>query len=123
LIKLSAIIITLNEERNIERCLTSLRNIADEIIVLDSFSSDNTELICKKFDVKFVKRKWEGYSKTKNFANALAKNNFILSLDADEEISEELKTNIYSISEENLNTVYSFNRYTFVSGSRLDNGL
>ncbi|MEI6522036.1 MAG: glycosyltransferase family 2 protein, partial [Bacteroidota bacterium] len=91
MIKLSAIIITLNEERNIERCLTSLRNIADEIIVLDSFSSDNTELICKKFDVKFVKRKWEGYSKTKNFANALAKNNFILSLDADEEISEELK--------------------------------
>ncbi len=116
MIKLSAIIITLNEEKNIERCLNSLRNIADEIIVLDSYSNDNTELICKKFDVKFVKRKWEGYSKTKNCANALAKNNFILSLDADEEISDELKTNITSISEENSTAVYSFNRLTNYCG-------
>jgi len=116
LIKLSAIIITLNEEKNIERCLNSLKNIADEIIVLDSFSKDNTKEICKKFNVKFIQRKWEGYSKTKNFANSLATNNFILSIDADEEISEELKSSIFLISEENSSIVYSFNRLTNYCG-------
>jgi glycosyltransferase involved in cell wall biosynthesis len=54
--KLSAVIITFNEERNIERCIKSLENVADEIIVVDSFSTDNTELICKKYNIKFVQQ-------------------------------------------------------------------
>jgi glycosyltransferase involved in cell wall biosynthesis len=116
LIKLSAVIITLNEERNIERCLTSLLNLADEIIVLDSFSSDKTKEICTKFNVRFIQKQWKGYSNTKNYANSLATNNFILSIDADEEISETLKNSIASIKEENLSIVYSFNRLTNYCG-------
>jgi glycosyltransferase involved in cell wall biosynthesis len=116
LTKLSAVIITFNEEKNIERCLNSLKNIVDEIIVVDSFSSDKTEEICKKFNVTFIKKKWEGFSKTKNFANTFAKNNFILSIDADEEISDELKDSINKITPEENTNVYSFNRITNYCG-------
>ena len=62
---LSAVIITLNEEKNIGRCVQSLQGIADEIIVVDSFSNDATESICKSLGVKFVKHQWEGYVKQK----------------------------------------------------------
>ncbi len=55
--KISAVIITYNEENNIKRCLTSLKDIADEIIVVDSFSTDKTEAICAEFGVRFVKHK------------------------------------------------------------------
>ena len=116
MIKLSAIIITFNEEKNISRCLNSLKNIVDEIIVVDSFSSDRTEEICRNYNVKFIKRKWEGYSETKNFANSLALNNFVLSIDADEEISEELSLSIQQIEEPIDNFVFSFNRLTNYCG-------
>ena len=54
--KLSAVIITFNEEKNIERCLKSLANVVDEIIVVDSFSNDNTKSICKKYNVVFKQK-------------------------------------------------------------------
>ncbi|MGZ6520092.1 MAG: glycosyltransferase family 2 protein, partial [Bacteroidia bacterium] len=92
--QLSVVIITFNEEKNIGRCLESVQAIADDIVVVDSFSSDKTEDICKQFNVNFIQRKWEGYSDTKNFANSQAKFDWILSLDADEAPSEELKRSI-----------------------------
>ena len=64
---ITAVIITKNEEANIACCLNSLQNVADEIIVLDSFSTDETPNICKSYpSVKFIQRAWEGYADRKS---------------------------------------------------------
>lgn len=109
---LSVVIITHNEERNIERCLKSLRDIADEIIVVDSFSNDLTQKICEKYHVHFVQRTWEGYTATKNYANALAKGKYILSLDADEALSETLYKEILAEKQKGFQQIYAVNRLT-----------
>jgi glycosyltransferase involved in cell wall biosynthesis len=114
--KISATIITLNEERNIERCIRSLMPVADEIIVLDSFSNDRTETICKELNVRFEKRKWEGYSTSKNYLNGLAQFDYILSIDADEALDEELQKAILKIKDESNPQVYSLNRITNYCG-------
>jgi (heptosyl)LPS beta-1,4-glucosyltransferase len=110
--KLSVVIITFNEERNIERAIASVQNIADEIIVVDSFSTDKTKEICSKYSVQFIERAWEGYSSTKNFANSLAVNEFILSLDADEALSPELEKSIVQNKENGFSGAYRCNRLT-----------
>jgi glycosyltransferase involved in cell wall biosynthesis len=92
--KLSVVIITFNEEKNIGRCLDSALGIADDIVVMDSFSTDRTEEICKSKGVRFFQNKWVGYSEQKNYANSLAKYDWIFSLDADEALSDELKQSI-----------------------------
>ncbi len=92
--KLSVVIITLNEEKNIRRCIESVKSIADEIIVMDSFSTDSTESICKEYGAKFYSEKWLGYSEQKNLANSLATNNLLFSIDADEALSPELEKSI-----------------------------
>ncbi|MGB0914916.1 MAG: glycosyltransferase family 2 protein [Crocinitomicaceae bacterium] len=114
--KLSATIITLNEERNIERCILSLKNVADEIIVLDSNSTDQTEAICLAHNVTFIKRDWEGYSASKNYLNSLANFDFILSMDADEAIDSELEQEILRIKRLDSNDLYSVNRMTNYCG-------
>jgi len=89
---LSAVVITFNEEKNISRCINSLQAVCDEIIIVDSFSSDNTIVLARELPkVKAHQTPWKGYSETKNFANALASGKFILSVDADEELSAELQ--------------------------------
>jgi len=110
---LSVIIITYNEERNISRCLESLNGIADEIVVVDSYSTDNTEQICLKYDVRFIQRKFEGYGDQKRFATEQARFDYILSLDADEELSEALKKSINAEKRNWLHACYSFNRKNF----------
>lgn len=114
--KISAVIITFNEERNIERCLRSLEGVVDEIIVVDSFSTDNTAAICKSFNAIFYERKWDDFSTTKNFGNEKAINDWVLSLDADEALSEELKSSILEIKRMSLEGCYSFNRLTNYCG-------
>lgn len=115
---LTAVIITKNEERNIARCLESIKDVADEIVVVDSGSTDNTAAICENFGVKFVKQDWLGYSEQKNFANNLAANDWILSIDADEELSEELKNSISELKNQRLSDddVFSMNRLTSYCG-------
>lgn len=108
--KLSVIIITFNEARNIERAIVSVKNLADEIIVVDSFSTDETQSICLKHKVKFIQNKWEGYSQQKNFANSLATNNYIFSLDADEAVDEILEKEILKIKDAGLKDIYEINR-------------
>ena len=112
--KISATIITLNEEDKIRQCLESLRDVADEIVVVDSLSTDNTKLICEEFGVKFVEQKWLGYSEQKNLANDIASHDWILSIDADEVLSDELKKSILKIKDTDFDTnddvVFSFNR-------------
>jgi glycosyltransferase involved in cell wall biosynthesis len=113
---LSATIITFNEERNIGRCLEALKKIADEIIILDSFSTDQTIEICNQYDVKFIQRKWEGYSSAKNYVNALASHNYIFSVDADEVPDSELIATILSLKKSGFSGAYRINRMTNYCG-------
>jgi glycosyltransferase involved in cell wall biosynthesis len=115
-VKISVVIITLNEEKNIGRCLDSVVDIADEILIVDSFSTDRTQEICKKYSVKFLQHKFEGYSEQKNWANKQASFPHILSLDADEALSEELKKNIHAIKCNWNANAYCFNRLTNYCG-------
>jgi glycosyltransferase involved in cell wall biosynthesis len=85
---ISVVIITFNEENNIKRCLESILPIADEVIVVDSFSTDRTKEIADHYGAKFFLRTWEGYSSAKNFGNEKATKDWILSLDADEALDE-----------------------------------
>ena len=116
MMKISATIITLNEEDKIRQCLESLRKVADEIVVVDSLSTDSTKAICEEFGVRFIEQKWLGYSEQKNLANRLATHDWILSIDADEALSEDLKKSILEIKAISgqlsavSNVVYSFNR-------------
>lgn len=114
---ISAVIITFNEERNIERCIRSLEGIADEVIVVDSFSRDDTPDICRELGAELVQVEWRGYKRTKNFANKLAKCDYILSIDADEALSVGLQKNIKAIKQSGLTSVYSFNRITNYCGT------
>jgi glycosyltransferase involved in cell wall biosynthesis len=113
---LSVVIITFNEERNIERCLLSVKAIADDIVVVDSFSTDRTKEICLHHGARFVEHKFEGHIEQKNFAITQAKYPFILSLDADEALDDTL---IKSIKEaKSLVDVdgYTMNRLTNYCG-------
>jgi glycosyltransferase involved in cell wall biosynthesis len=94
---LSVVIITFNEERNIGRCLASVKSIADDIVVVDSFSTDATEAICAGFGVNFFKRPWDDYSSARNFGNGKARFDLVLTLDADESLSPELQRSIVAI--------------------------
>lgn len=98
-IKISAVIITFNEEEHLEKCLASLVDVADEIIVVDSYSTDRTKEICEHFNVRFIEHKFEGYIEQKNYALSTASHDYILSLDGDEALSEELKNSIFKIKE------------------------
>jgi len=120
--KISAVIITYNEESNIERCLKSLAGIVDEIIIVDSFSKDETETICKKYNAQFHQRKFAGYSDQKNWGNAQAKHNFILSLDADEALDETLRTTILNLKPNLKQQAYSVNRKNFLGDKWLKYG-
>jgi glycosyltransferase involved in cell wall biosynthesis len=96
-IKISATIITFNEEKKIESCLKSLVGVADEIIVIDSHSTDQTEAICRKYPVTFITHPFSDYVAQKNFAVSKASHDIILALDADERLSEELRTSILEV--------------------------
>ncbi len=117
MIPLSVVIITYNEEINIGRCIESVKEIADDIVVIDSYSTDGTESICKALGARFISHSWEGYSASKNFANAHAKYDWILSLDADEALSEKLKASIKAIKNSPSIQTCSFNRLTNYCGS------
>jgi glycosyltransferase involved in cell wall biosynthesis len=99
MIKLSVVIITFNEEKNIGRCLESVVEIADEIVVVDSRSTDKTRQICEKYGVKFIEHDFEGFIQQKNYAISQAIYPYQLSLDADEALSDELKNEIIKVKE------------------------
>jgi glycosyltransferase involved in cell wall biosynthesis len=91
---LSVTVITLNEEEYLPICLESVKSIADEIVVIDSGSSDKTVEIAKKFDAKVYIRKFDNYANQKNYASEKATGDWILSLDADEQIEPRLAKEI-----------------------------
>lgn len=94
--KLSVTIITKNEEKNIKECLESIK-WADEIIIVDAFSTDSTIEIAKNYTDKIIQREWNGFANQKAFALQNSSNEWVLSLDADERVSESLKEKILHI--------------------------
>lgn len=117
MVSLSAAIITFNEEDKIARCLNSLQGVADEIIVVDSFSTDKTEEICRSFNnVKFFQNPFLGYIEQKNLALSKASGEFIISLDADEALSPELKNSVLQVKKNPKGNLYSFTRLNNYGG-------
>lgn len=96
-IKLSAYIVTLNEEARLPRTLEAVKQVADEIIVVDSGSTDKTEEIAKKYGCKFMFHKWKNISSQKRFAQEQCENDYLIRLDADEVLSPKLIEEIKEI--------------------------
>ncbi len=114
--KLSAVIITFNEERNLQRCLDSLKGVADEIVVVDSFSTDATRHIAEAAGARFIEHPFEGHIQQKNVALSLATHEWILSLDADEALDETLRSSILEVKSSGEAYGYSMNRLTNYCG-------
>lgn len=112
---ISALIICRNEEKNISRCLTAVMAVADEVIVLDSGSKDQTLAIARSFGVRVVETSWRGYAGNKNYGHSLATHPYILSIDADEEISPILQQSILSVKSK-LKGAYAMARRTRYCG-------
>jgi glycosyltransferase involved in cell wall biosynthesis len=115
-IKISAVIITFNEEKNIGRCLDSVAGIADEILVVDSYSTDRTKTICCGRNVTFLQHAFEGHIEQKNYAVSRAAYDHILSLDADEVLSQRLRQSILAAKQNWRYDGCSFNRLTNYCG-------
>lgn len=120
---LSVVIITYNEEKNIGRCINSVKGIADEIIVLDSFSTDNTVAIAEALGAVVTSGTFYGYISQKNKAIQLATHDYILSLDADEAVSDELATSILAAKKNIKYSAYSMNRCNWYRGKFIYHGL
>lgn len=114
---ISAVIITYNEEANIERCLDSLRDVAEQILVVDSFSEDRTVALCKENGAELIQNPFEGHIQQKNHAMEQARFDTVLSLDADEVLTEELKGSIRALKHAGLSAdAYSVPRLTNYCG-------
>jgi len=117
MVKISAVIITYNEEKNISRCIDSVKSVADEIVVLDCFSTDRTREICEEKGVQFFQEEFPGFAKQKNRAVALASNDYVLSLDADEYLSSELTQSILKVKTDWTHDGYLMNRLSSFEGT------
>ena len=116
MIKLSVVIIAFNEEKNIERCLLSVKEVADEIVVVDSGSTDKTRAICEKHDVKLFHHPFAGHIQQKNYAITRASHPHVLSLDADEALDATLIESIKKVKLNFEKDGYYLNRLTNYCG-------
>lgn len=120
---LSVVIITLNEEANLSRTLGSVAGLADEIVVLDSGSTDRTSDVADSFHAKFFVEPWKGFSAQKNSALAKASGDWILSLDADEEVEPALAKEIRDVLSANPSVAgFSVPRKNFFLGRWMKHG-
>lgn len=114
---ISATILTFNEEKRIKACIDSLRGIADEIIVVDSFSTDRTAEICEREGCSVTRRRMAGYGAQRQYATSLTSYPYVLSVDADEVISPALRASILKVKEEGFaHRGYCFARLNFYCG-------
>lgn len=121
--KLSVGIITFNEEKILGKTLESVKEIADEIIIVDSESTDKTVEIAKKYGAKVFNEQWKGFGPQKNSVIDKCKGEWILLIDADEELSSELKLKIKNlINGSPKNEVYKINRSSICFGKRIKYG-
>ncbi len=116
--KLSVAIITKNDEKNIGRCLESV-SWADEIVIVDSGSEDNTLKICDLFDCKIFRTSWLGLGRTKKLAVDIAQNHWVFSIDANEEVTENLKQRILTILENPKVDGYAIKRESFYLNQKI----
>ena len=112
--KLSVVIVCKNEADVIAETLRSFSGLTDDIIVYDNGSTDGTQDIIKQFPVQLQQGDWEGFGQTKNKAGQFAKYDWILSLDADESIDEELKNNLLRLELTNEKIVYELRFKNFL---------
>ncbi len=117
---LSISLITKNEEKRLARTLSSIADIAAEIIIVDSGSTDNTELIAKQFNANFTFNLWQGFTEQKNCSLSKCTQKWILCLDADEVVTEELKQSIIKVIKEDKDYCWMFNRKTYYAGKLLN---
>jgi glycosyltransferase involved in cell wall biosynthesis len=110
------VIITFNETRNIERCLQSLKGVVDEVVVVDSFSTDNTVALCLAHGATVVQHPFGGHIEQKNYALTQTECNIVLSLDADEALSPTLREAIVTAKENWAANGYSMNRLSNYCG-------
>ncbi|ELA08051.1 glucosyltransferase Lgt3 [Moraxella macacae 0408225] len=122
---LSVVMIVKNEANNLAISLPPLKDLADEIVILDSGSSDNSEQITKQFGAKWhVNTDWQGFGKQRQLAQSYATGDWILALDADEEITPKLKQSILAVKNTKPdNTVYGIKRLDFIFNQQIDNAL
>jgi glycosyltransferase involved in cell wall biosynthesis len=121
-VAISAVIIAYNEAANIGRCLDSLSGIADEMVVVDSFSSDHTADVCLARGARVEQHRFEGHIQQKNHALALAQSDFLLALDADEALSEGLRKSIFAVKKSWSADGYYLNRRTNYCGRWIKHG-
>ena len=123
--KLSAAIITLNEEHNLQRTLPTIKDLVNEIIIVDSGSTDKTKEVAESFNAKFIFNQWQGYGKQRNFAFANCSGDWILCIDADEAVSTELSNKIKEIvnDKDRNSKVFSINRRGVCFGKKLKYGM
>jgi len=115
--QISVTIITFNEASNIQRCLQSVASIADEIIVLDSYSTDQTAEIASQCGATVISQKFLGHIEQKNLAISYANHDYILSIDADEALDEQLASEILAIKKtDNPAQAYWLNRFNNYCG-------
>jgi glycosyltransferase involved in cell wall biosynthesis len=119
---ISIVIICKNEEDVIGQTLQSLQGVSDDIVVYDNGSTDTTAEVVKGYGVRFHHGLWEGFGRTKNKANALAKHDWILSLDADESIDEELKQSLMNFQPGSEKEVYEIKFKNFLGKKYLKYG-
>jgi len=119
--EISVVIITFNEERYIEQCIRSVAKVADEIIVVDSYSTDKTPEICRSLGVRFIEHHFKGYRDQKNFASSQASYDYVLSLDADEALSADLEKSILEAKKSFRFEGYKFNRLNYCCGQWIYN--
>lgn len=108
--KISLVVITYNEANNIERCIDSARSIVDEILIVDSFSEDNTRDLAKAKGAKVLTHAFAGYIEQKDYAIKQAKHDSILLLDADEALDQQLRNSIQDVREHWTHNCYRMNR-------------
>lgn len=115
--KISATILAFNEERHIGACLESLREVADEIIVVDSGSTDRTVEICREAGCRVSMRKFDGFGAQRQYATSLASHQYVLSIDADEQLSPALQESLLKLKKEGFgHRVYTMSRLNFYCG-------
>lgn len=112
---LSVVIITYNEASNIEACVQAASKVAQEVLVVDSKSTDQTTTLAQNAGAKVLTTEWQGYAQTKNFANQQARCDWILSIDADEILSAELIESIRTLNLDD-DKVYALDRLTNYCG-------
>lgn len=112
---ISAVIISYNTARTIGRCLQAVAQVTDETLVLDSFSDDGTVELCRQYGARVIPQEWLGYAATKNLGQDMAENDWILSIDADEILSEELIASLRSLQRRR-GEAYALDRLTSFCG-------